>query len=132
MGQLLRCSLRVSLVAGGAGEIVIGVEADLRVASLTAGLAGRSLLNGGLFRGLALLAAGRGQGQQAEKHQNGVFFYVAAKRHGGCVSSGLINIPAILPYLRQWQQAAIALGKENMPRYFCAVMGEYPEVMPDA
>jgi hypothetical protein len=33
MGLLLRCSLLVSAVAGGAGKIVAGVEPDLRVAA---------------------------------------------------------------------------------------------------
>ena len=32
------------------------------------------------------------------------------------VSSGLMNVPAILPYLPQGQQAAIAHGKEEYSR----------------
>lgn len=107
MGLLLCCSLWVSLVAGGAGEIMAGVEPDRRMASLASGRAGRSFLRSGLFWSLALLATGQGQGKQAEKQQDSAGFYVAAKRHGGCVPSGLINIPAILPYLRHRQQAAI-------------------------
>ena len=83
MGLFLRCALRTSSVAVGAGEIVAGVEPDRRVATLASGLAGRSFLSNGLFRGLAFLAPRKGQGRQAEKQQGGAGFYVAAKRHGG-------------------------------------------------
>lgn len=89
MGLLLRCPLRVSSVAAGAGEIVAGVEPDLGVAAKAAGLAGRSFLNGDFFRGLVLPATGRGQSKQAEKRQDGAGFFVEAKRHGG---TGILGI----------------------------------------
>lgn len=67
MGLLLRCALRISSVAVGAGETVAGVEPDLRVTALAAGRTGRNFQNGWLFRSLALPAPGKGQGKQAGK-----------------------------------------------------------------
>jgi hypothetical protein len=116
MGLLLRCALLVASVAGGAGEIVGGVEPDVRVAACASGRAGRSFLNNGLFRSLALLAAGKGLGKQAEKHQDGAGFYMEMKRHRGTCILELYEFPAILPYLSQRQQAANASGKEDHER----------------
>lgn len=40
------------------------------------------------------------------------------------VSSGLMNVPAILPYLRHKQQAAIVSRKETMTAQFCGGASE--------
>jgi hypothetical protein len=53
------------------------------MAAEAAGRPGRSFLNSLLFRGLALPAAGKGQGKQAEKQQDGAVFFAEVKRHGG-------------------------------------------------
>lgn len=63
MRLLLRCALLVASVAVGAGEIVAGVKPDFRVAAYASGRAVRNFLRNGPFRGLALLAAGKGQGK---------------------------------------------------------------------
>jgi len=84
MGLVLRCSLCVPAVAVGAGEIVVGVKPDRRVASLASGSThnlSSIFLNSGFFRGLAFFAAGDGQEQEAEKQQDGAMFFVETKRH---------------------------------------------------
>ena len=92
VGLFLRCPIRVASVAAGAGEIVAGVEPDLRMAALAAGFAhglGRSFLNSGLSRSIVFLAAGQGQSQQAEKQQDGAVFFAGTKKHGGTSILGI-------------------------------------------
>ncbi|OGR01067.1 MAG: hypothetical protein A2505_09870 [Deltaproteobacteria bacterium RIFOXYD12_FULL_55_16] len=83
MGLFHLRALRVSSVAVGTGEIVAGVEQDFLVAAPAAGRAGESFWCRWLFWSLALSAARKDQGQQAEKRQKCAIFWVEAKRHGG-------------------------------------------------
>lgn len=45
------------------------------------------------------------------------------------VSSGLVNVLAILPYLPQWQQAAIALKKEGQDRVTLWMRGGVSKIL---